>query len=451
MDVAVLSRIQFGLTISFHYIFPPISIGLGLLLVFMEGMYLKTKNREWQELTQFWVKIFALVFAIGVATGVVMVFGFGTNWAKYSRFVGDVFGSALGAEGIFAFFMEAGFLALLLFGWERVSPKMHFFSTIMVALGAHFSAVWITIANSWMQTPAGHEIVGQGDQAHAVIVDFWAMVFNPSSMERLAHVMVGCWLQGAFLVISVGAYYLYKKRFVKHAVKAMKLGTIAALIFVVLQFIAGDVSARGVYRNQPVKLAAFEGHYHTGPASMALFGIVNTQDQTVTGPEVPGLLSFMLFGDFHHPVIGLDQTPQEDWPNVQAVFQSYHLMIIMWVLMVIAALLALVGWRQKWKLNRWVARFLIISVVFPQIANQAGWYSAEMGRQPWIVWKILRTSEGLSYNVGATEVLSSLIMFATIYTLLFILFIYLLNHKIKEGPYISEQEPTFKKNPLHRE
>ena len=185
MDVLWLSRLQFALTITFHYLYPPLSIGLGVLLVVVEGMWLKTRNPLYHQMARFWTKVFALTFAVGVATGIVMEFEFGTNWAAYSRYVGDVFGSALAAEGIFAFFLESGFLAVLLFGWDKVGPKLHFFSTCMVALGAHFSAIWIVVANSWMQTPAGFHIVGQGLAARAEITDFWAMVFNPSSMDRL--------------------------------------------------------------------------------------------------------------------------------------------------------------------------------------------------------------------------------------------------------------------------
>ena len=190
MDVETLSRIQFAFTISFHYIYPPLSIGLGVMLVFMEGMYLKTGNIIYENMTRFWIKIFALIFGIGVATGIVMEFEFGTNWATYSRYVGDIFGSALAAEGIFAFALESGFLGLLLFGWNRVSPKVHFFSTIMVALGSMFSAIWIVVANSWQQTPAGFHIVGEGLKARAEVTDFWAMVFNPSSLDRLSHVLI---------------------------------------------------------------------------------------------------------------------------------------------------------------------------------------------------------------------------------------------------------------------
>jgi cytochrome d ubiquinol oxidase subunit I len=199
MNTEVLARIQFAFTISFHYIYPPLSIGLGLVLVVMEGMYLRTRKKIYEDMTRFWIKIFALIFGIGVATGIVMEFEFGTNWATYSKYVGDIFGSALAAEGIFAFALESGFLGILLFGWHRVSPPVHFFSTVMVWLGSMFSAVWIVVANSWQQTPAGYHIVGEGTQARAEITDFWAMVFNPSSVDRLLHVWVGAFLAGAFL------------------------------------------------------------------------------------------------------------------------------------------------------------------------------------------------------------------------------------------------------------
>src|SRR5471030_730766 len=242
MDVLTLSRIQFGATVAFHYIYPPLSIGLGLMLVIMEAAWLKTKNPIYHQMARFWTKVFALTFAIGVATGIVMEFEFGTNWATYSRFVGDVFGSALASEGIFAFFLESGFLALLLFGWDRVGPKMHFFSTLMVCLGAHFSAIWIIVANSWMQTPAGFHIVGEGLSARAEIVDFWAMVFNPSSVDRLLHSVIGAWLAGAFLVISVSAYYILKGRHLKFARSSLKIGLAVGFIACILQGISGDSS-----------------------------------------------------------------------------------------------------------------------------------------------------------------------------------------------------------------
>ena len=299
MDVEILSRIQFALTIAFHYLYPPLSIGLGVLLVIMEGMYLKTKNKLYEQMTKFWVKVFALTFAMGVATGIVMEFEFGTNWATYSRFVGDVFGSALAAEGIFAFFLESGFLAVLVFGWNKVSPRIHFLSTIMVSFGSMLSAVWIVVANSWQQTPAGFHIVGEGINARAEITDFWALVFNPSSMERLSHVLSGAWLAGSFLVLSVSAYYLLKNKHIEFAKASFKIAIIFALFASLFQLFTGHQSAIGVSENQPAKLAAFEAHYESSaPGDLYLFGWVNDDNQKVNfGIKFPGMLSFLIYGD----------------------------------------------------------------------------------------------------------------------------------------------------------
>ncbi len=433
----MLSRIQFGLTIGFHYIFPPLSVGLGLLLVFMEGMYLKTKNPLYHQMTRFWVKVFGLIFALGVATGIVMEFQFGTNWSTYSRYVGDVFGSALAAEGIFAFFLESGFLAILLFGWNRVSPTMHFVSTILVCLGAHFSAVWIVVANSWQQTPAGHHIVGEGLNARAEIVDFWAMVFNPSSVDRIWHVYMGCWQAGAFFVLSVAAYYLIKKRHLEFAKASMKIALVLAAVASMLQLVSGHSSAVGVAENQPAKMAAFEGHYPANePAPLYLFGWVNEElEQVQFGVAVPGLLSYMIHGDWNVPVTGLREFPPEKRPPVNTVFQSYHAMVAIGFGLIAVAWLGLwFWWRKKLFETRWLLKVLVISVLGPQLANQLGWFSAEVGRQPYIVYNLLKTEDGISKVVTSGEVITSLIMFGAIYLLLFILFIYLLNEKIQHGP-----------------
>lgn len=437
MDVEILARVQFAVTIMFHYIYPPLSIGLGLILVIMEGIYLKTKDPFYLNMAKFWTKIFALTFALGVATGIVMEFEFGTNWATYSRYVGDVFGSALAAEGVFAFFLESGFLAILLFGWDRVGPKTHFFATLMVCLGAHFSAIWIIVANSWMQTPAGFHVVGEGMAARAEIVDFWAMVFNPSSMDRLMHSVIGAWLAGSFLVISVSAYYLLKGRHLKFARSSLKIGLSVALVACILQGISGDSSARGVAVNQPSKFAALEGIFKTEKgAALHLFGIPNPDEEKIDyAVGIPKFLSFITFGDPEAEIRGLDKVPRKDWPNTRIVFQVYHIMILMWGLMFSFCLIALYQWRKGTLFtNQWMLRALVASVFFPQIANQAGWVAAEMGRYPWIVYNLLRISDGLSKSVTANQVLSSLIMFTFLYFLLFLVFIYLLNGKIKHGP-----------------
>lgn len=437
MDAEILARLQFAFTIGFHYIYPPLSIGLGVILVMAEGTYLKTKNPLYERITKFWVKVFALTFAIGVATGIVMEFEFGTNWSTYSRFVGDVFGSALAAEGIFAFFLESGFLAILVFGWDKVKPGVHFFSTIMVALGAMFSAVWIVVANSWQQTPAGFHIVGEGINARAEITDFWAMVMNPSSVDRLLHVISGCWLAGAFLVISVSAYYLIKNRHLSFAKASIKIALILAGIASLFQLFTGHQSAVGVSENQPAKLAAMEAVFDDQTnAPLYLFGWVDEDNREVKfGVKIPGMLSYLIDGDTQTKVIGLNSFPEDERPPVNIVFQSYHLMVAIGFTLIAISLLGVFFWikgtlfKQKWLL--WI---FIFSVLLPQIANQVGWITAEVGRQPWIVYGLLRTSEGLSKVVSANQILFSLILFAVIYLFLFLLFIYLLNEKIKHGP-----------------
>ena len=446
MDVLTLSRIQFGATVAFHYIYPPLSIGLGIMLVLMEGLWLKTGNSLYHQMARFWTKVFALTFAIGVATGIVMEFEFGTNWATYSRFVGDVFGSALAAEGIFAFFLESGFLAVLLFGWDKVGRKTHFFSTCMVTLGAHFSAVWIIVANSWMQTPAGYHIVGEGMHARAEITDFWQLVFNPSSMDRLFHAVTAAWCTGAFLVVSVSAWYLLKGKHLEFARKSLKVGLTVALGASLLQAVTGHKSAQGVGKNQPAKLAAFEGLYQTtSNAPLVLAGWVDEKNEKVVGIAAPGMLSFLTHNDFHTPVIGLNEFKPEDRPPVTASFLFFHGMVgIGFTLIAIAVLGFLYFKKGTLHERRWLLWILVFSVLGPQLANQLGWFAAEVGRQPWIVYGVMRTPEGLSAVVKANVVLSSLILFTLIYTLLFAVFIYLLNDKIQHGPDDADLIPSGK-------
>ena len=437
MNVEFLSRLQFAFTIAFHYIYPPLSIGLGVALVIMEGFYLKTKNPVWQQMTKFWVKVFALTFALGVATGIVMEFEFGTNWATYSRFVGDVFGSALAAEGIFAFFLESGFLAILVFGWNKVSPKVHFFSTIMVSLGSMLSAVWIVVANSWMQTPAGFHIVGEGLNARAEITDFWAMVFNPSSVDRLTHTLSGAWLAGAFLIMSIAALYIIKKRNIDFAQKSFKVGLGIAVFASLFQLFTGHQSAVGVSKNQPAKLAAIEAHYDSNAvADLYLYGWVDENQREVKfGIALPKFLTFLVHNDFKTPIRGLDSFDKKDLPPINIVFQTYHLMVAIGMALIGLSLLALfLLWRGTLFRSNWLMKTFVLAVLLPQIANQVGWYSAEIGRQPWIVYNLLRTSDALSKAVVANQVLFSLILFTLIYALLLVLFLFLLNEKIKHGP-----------------
>jgi cytochrome d ubiquinol oxidase subunit I len=438
MDVEILSRIQFAFTIAFHYIFPPLSIGIGLFMVITEGLYLKTGKKAYEVLTRFWLKIFAIIFGIGVATGIIMEFEFGTNWAVYSRYVGDIFGSALAAEGLFAFGLESTFLGILIFGWNRVSPKVHFISTIGVFLGSMFSAVWIVVANSWQQTPAGYHIVGEGFFARAEVTDFWAMVFNPSSVDRIIHVWQGAFLAGAFMVLSVHAYYIRKGKFVEISKIAFKIALVIATVVSFTQLISGHSSADGVAVNQPAKLAAMEGHYEkSAPADLYLFGWVDNEKQEVTGLSLPGGLSFLVHQDFNAPITGLNAFPKEDQPGqVNAVFQFYHIMVSIGMFLIAISFYAcFLWWRGKLFETKWLMWIFSFSVILPQIANQAGWFAAEMGRQPWIVYGHLRTSEGFSQEVSANQILFSLILFFVVYSLLFVLFLYSLNKKIKHGPY----------------
>lgn len=435
-DTVLLSRFQFALTISFHYLFPPLSIGLGLFLVISEGMYLKTKNKLYESITRFWVKIFGLIFALGVASGIVMEFQFGTNWSAYSRYVGDVFGSALAAEGIFAFFLESGFLAILLFGWDKVKPRTHFLSTVLVALGAHFSAIWIVVANSWQQTPAGYHIVESANGLRAEITDFWQLVFNPSTLDRISHVYMGAWQAAAFFVLSVAAWYLLKKKHRDFAVGSIRIAIVVAMVASILQLITGHSSARTVAETQPAKLAAFEGHYQvSAPADLYVFGWVDEDSERVYGIAMPGMLSWLLYQDTQAPVTGLGAFSKSDRPPVNLVFQSYHLMVAIGMILIGLALLTLLlTWRGSLWRARWFLWILVFSVLLPQAANQLGWMSAEIGRQPWIVYGLLRTNEAVSEAVSAAEVWTSLVMFGVIYLLLLILFVFLLNEKIQKGP-----------------
>ncbi len=440
-DAVFLSRIQFALTIMFHYLFPPLTIGLGTLMVVMEGLFLRTRDPLYENMARFWTRIFAVNFAVGVATGVVMEFQFGTNWAAYSRFVGDVFGSALAAEGIFAFFLESGFLAVLVFGWDRVSPRMHFFSTCMVALGSIFSAVWIVVANSWQQTPAGHHVVElAGGGTRAETADFMAVLFNPSSVHRLLHVLLGAWILGAFFVMSVAAWYVLKGRHLEFARRSFRIALVLGAASSVAMLVSGHFQANVVARTQPAKLAAFEGHFETGPAGMYLFGWPDEEQRRVRyGLAAPGMLSFLVHEDLDASITGLSDVPREDWPPVAIPFQTYHLMVALGFFFIAVTLYALWSWRRGTLFTqRWLMRVFVVAVGGAFVANQAGWVAAEVGRQPWVVYGLLRTKDAVSKSVHPGQVLASIAMFGVIYALLFAVWVFVLDHKLRHGP---EDEP----------
>jgi cytochrome d ubiquinol oxidase subunit I len=435
LEAELLARLQFTLTISYHFIFPPLSMGLGLMLLFVSGMYLRTKDPKWRQLQFFWVKIYGLVFAMGVATGVVMEFEFGMNWSEYSRFVGNIFGSLLAAEGVFAFFLEGGFLGLMLFGGNRLGPRMWFLASLMVVFGAHFSALWIVMANSWMQTPAGYDIQVLPKPTRAVMTDFWEVVFTPSFIPRILHVFFASWTAGAAFLASVSAYHiLRKKEFASLGTAALSIALPAFIIFAVANaFIFGPESARNVAENQPQKLAAMEGIWETESNAPAYaFGWVDEGSGETIGIAIPGLLSFLSGVDTVTGINDFEVPPS----MVNATFQSYHLMVALGMAIVPFALLSagLWFWKRKLLEMRW-ALWIVVSTVFVALfVITMGWWVAEFGRQPWIVYGLMFTADASSPVVSAGEIILSLGGFVLIYTLLMVLFLYLLNQKIQIGP-----------------
>lgn len=434
MDANLLARIQFAMTIGFHFLFPPLTIGLAWILVIVEGLGWKKKDETYVAIGKFFGKILALIFAIGVATGIVMEFQFGTNWAEYSKFVGDIFGAPLAAEGIFAFFLESTFLGLYVFGRERVSKGVHWFSIFMVAVGSTISAFWILVANSWQQTPAGYII----QNGRAELVDFWAAVFNPSTMVRFHHTLDASLISGAFLMAGIAAYLILKKKETETAKKALKVAVIFGLVASLLEvFPFGDMHAKQVAATQPEKFAAQQGIFETQTnAPLSLFGIPSAEEGKVKlHVAIPGLLSFLTYNDFNAPVKGLNDFPKEEWPPLFLTFASYHGMIVLGMLFILLMGLSVYYlYRKQLYEKTLLLKALIWSIPLPLLACQLGWIAAEVGRQPWIVWKLMKTADAASKNVDAGEILFSIILFGIIYILLGSIFIFLLVRKVKAGP-----------------
>jgi len=434
MDAVILARLQFALTVGFHFIFPPLSIGLAWLLVIIEAIGWKRNDESYVKLGNFFGKILGLIFAMGVATGVVMEFQFGTNWAEYSKFVGDIFGAPLAAEGIFAFFLESTFLGLYIFGRNRVSKGVHWFSILMVAVGATISAFWILVANSWQQTPAGYVI----RNGRAELTDFWAAVFNPSTLPRFFHTFDASLISGAFLMIGISAYLILKGKETETAKKSMKLALIFGLIVSLLEvFPFGHEHGRQVAKTQPEKFAAIQGLYTTQTgAPIALFAVPLEHPPELKAPiEIPGLLSLLAFGDIKAKVKGINEFPREEIPPLFITFVSYHNMVLLGMYFIfITALGTYFLWKKKLWDKKKLLKIYIWSIPLPVIACQLGWIAAEVGRQPWIVYKLLKTSEAASITVSAGEILFSIILFGVIYLLLFALFLFVLIKKIKHGP-----------------
>jgi cytochrome bd ubiquinol oxidase subunit I len=436
MDVITLARIQFAVTVAFHFIFPSITIGLALLIAITETARWRTKRDLYDRMARFWTGLFAVTFVVGVATGIVMEFQFGTNWARYSKFVGDIFGAPLAAEGVFAFFLESVFLGILLWGRDRVSSGFRTFAAWMVAAGSTLSAFWIIVANSWMQTPAGFEVVGD----KAVLTDFWAAVFNPSTLPRYMHTVSSSWAMGGFLMTGIAAWYLLKGRHLGVARMSLRLGLVVAFISSGLMFVTGDTSARQVATTQPAKFAAMQGLYSTtSGAPLTIWSLPPTQDpaKTVEGPEVTisRMLSFMTYGSFTAPVTGLDQFAQDVWPPIAPTFLAYHNMVLLGTLMLILMVFGLwYLWRGRIETKRGWLRLAVISIPVPLIAIQLGWAAAEVGRQPWIVYDLMMTAKGTSTAVSATDILISLGLLVATYAVLLVLWLYLLRREIAHGP-----------------
>ncbi|OQX88267.1 cytochrome ubiquinol oxidase subunit I [candidate division KSB1 bacterium 4484_87] len=433
MDVVLLSRLQFALTIGFHFLFPPLTLGLSFIIVILETLYLKKRDEVYRNLSSFLVKILGLIFVIGTATGIVMEFSFGTNWSNYSRIVGDVFGAPLAAEGVFAFFLESMFLGVLVFGRKKVSEKFYWWSAFFVFFGSHLSGLWIIIANSWMQTPAGY-IMQDG---RAILDNFFAAAVNHSTFVRYSHTILSGWIMGAFFVAGVAAWYLLKNRNLAEAKVAMKLSVIIILIVSVAELFVGHWHSVQVAKTQPAKLAAFEALYDTQEgAPLAVFGIPDAKNQkNHLYIGLPKMLSFLLYFDADAKVLGLNEFPEGDRPPVFLTFMSYHIMIILGTLFILYGLIGVfLLFKDKIWDAKWYLKSLIIGIVLPVFAIQFGWITAEVGRQPWVVYGILRTKDAASVVVPAGQILFSLIMFGLIYLLLFIMFMRYLLKIIRKGP-----------------
>lgn len=434
MDALLLARLQFAITVGFHFLFPPLTIGLAWMLVIIEAIGWKKKDEIYATIGKFFGKVLGLIFAVGVASGIVMEFQFGTNWSEYSKFVGDVFGAPLAAEGVFAFFLESTFLGLYIFGRERVSKGVHWFSILMVAVGSTISAFWILVANSWQQTPAGFVI--QNNRAE--LVDFWAAVFNPSTLPRFFHTFVASLISGAFLMTGIAAYWLIRNKQVEIAKKAITFSVIFGLVSSVLElFPFGHEHAKQVAHTQPEKFAAMQGLYTTQEgAPLAIFAIPGTEPPKLHFPiEIPGLLSWLAFGDINAEIKGINEFPQDEIPPLFITFVSYHNMVLLGMYFIfISALSAYLLKKKKLFENKKLLKVLMWSTPLPLIASQLGWITAEVGRQPWIVYKLMKTRDAVSITVGAGELLFSIIMFVLIYILLLSIFLSLLFRWVKKGP-----------------
>jgi cytochrome d ubiquinol oxidase subunit I len=440
-------RIQFAFTITFHYLFPQLTMGLALLIVVLKVLALRTRNERYNEAARFWARIFGLNFAMGVVTGIPLEFQFGTNWARFSNVAGEVIGQTLALEGVFAFILESAFLGLFLFGEKRLGPRAHLAAAVALCVGSWLSGYFIIATNAFMQHPVGYAV---GYDGTLRLADFWAFVLNPWALWQYAHNMTASVITASFVVCAVAAYWSLMGLHTDHARICLRVGVIAGLVSsVVVAFPTGDGAGKMLARHQPVTLAAAEGLFDSGPyAELAIIGQPNVPERKLENPVVvPGVLSFLAYGTFGSTVKGLNDFPRDEWPgNVELLYYSYHIMVGLGTLFILVmAASAFLLWRGRLQQSRRMLWVLMLAFPFPYIATTAGWWTAELGRQPWLVHGLLRTADGGSTQVGAGDVVFTTLGFAGLYLVLGMLFVVQVLREISRGPAAvspAEREPA---------
>ncbi len=436
MDAISLDRIHFAFTITYHYLFPQLTMGLALLIVVLKTLAIAKKNDRYEQAASFWAKIFAVNFLLGVVTGIPMEFQFGTNWSEFSRRTGGVIGMPLAMEGIFSFFLESAFLGLFLFGRKKLSAWGHWTAAFLVFLGSWISGFFIIVANAWMQHPVGYRVLPNGLYE---VSSFRSLLGNPWAWLQYAHNMSGAVITGAFVMSAVGALYLLQRRDEDFGRIFLKVGVIAGIISCVAQiFPTGDLHGKYMAKHQPAAVAGMEGLFYTAKgAPIVLLGQPDVEGRKIDNPiAVNDVLSFLIYGTTRAEVKGLDQIPKDQWPAaLPLLFYSYHIMAGLGTYFVAIMVLAgILLWRRRLYTSRWILWPLMLSFPLPYIANTAGWMTAELGRQPWLVYGLIRTSDGASKHVGAGSSLFTLLGFLGMYTLLSILWIVILYEFIQKGP-----------------
>jgi cytochrome bd ubiquinol oxidase subunit I len=435
MDDLVLHRLQFAFTVIYHYLFPQLTMGLALLIVLMKARGLWLGGERWNDAARFWIRIFGINFAVGVVTGIPMEFQFGTNWARFSRHAGSVIGQTLAMEGLFAFFLESSFLFVLVWGERRLSKLGHFFVAVALFVGSWLSGYFVVATNAFMQYPVGYGVAADG---RLRLTNFAAFVLSPWAMAQYAHTMVASVVTAAFVMSAVGAYYTLARRHHPYARIFLRLGVAAGLVASLLVTFTGDRQSKMVARHKPVALAAMEGHFESRPrAGLVLIGQPNVAERRLDNPIViPWALSFLAFGTIHADVRGLDAFPPDVWPdNIELLYYAFHIMVGLGTILTVIALVAvLLLWRDRLDRSRPMLWILMLAFPLPYIANTVGWMTTELGRQPWLVYGLFRTSQGSSPTVHAGTVLFTLIGFCGLYLVLGILFLFLIAREIAHGP-----------------